>query len=320
MGGDTGPQLAYDSAVKFLNKNSDYKIVAFATETFKPVTTHESIEIIYSENFIDHDAQAMSILRVKNNTLATAFDYVNEGKAEALVSASSSAPLVAGGFMKFKAIEGLKPAFTPIFTGFDLRPRIILDAGANIETTPEMLVNYAMMGEEYAKAIGISQNPITKLVNIGSEDTKGDALRKEAFKLLSDKEGINFKGNLESNVVLTDDYDVAVIDAYSGNILIKAVEGVMFGFKDHIKAAADKSMKTKLGLLVAKDSIKVLKQIAYHEFAGAAVVLGLNKILIKIHGSQRENEVISGLNIAKTLIEKDIVNSIKGNIEHAKDN
>lgn len=314
--GESGIETAVASAVAFLNKNSDWKIKGFAIEEFK--SNHDRLEIIKCDEMIEANDSVLEVRRKTNSTLAKAIQSVIDGKADAVLSAAPSGALVTAGFLMSRSIEGLKPAFSSSLPASDGTKRIVLDLGANIDANAEILHQYAQMGSIYSKVIGYSNNPVVRLLNIGTEDKKGTPLQVEAFKLLSEDKTINFKGNLEPYGVFTEEgNDVIVTDAYSGNIMLKSYEGAMDFAKTSLKTAMKESFLDKIGIILAKrfrNKMKILST----DNAGGAIILGLNHIVFKVHGEAREIWYSNSLEELKILVENDLITKIKG-VANGKD-
>ncbi len=307
--GESGIQTAINSAVKFLDNNSDWKIKGFAIEDIK--SPHERLEIIKCEEMIGANDSVLEVRRKTNSTLSKAIQSVLDGETDAVLSAAPSGALVTAGFLMSRSIDGLKPAFSSSLSAADGTKRVILDLGANIDVNPETLHQYAKMGSIYSKVVGYSENPVIRLLNIGTEDKKGTTLQTDAFKLLTDDKKLNFKGNLESYDVFTEKgNDVIVTDAYSGNIMLKSYEGAMDFIKDSIKTSMNNSIFDKLGIMLAKKFRNKMKALSTDN-AGGAIILGLNHIVFKVHGAAREIWYFNSLNELKILIENDLITKIK---------
>ena len=213
--------------------------------------------------------------------------------------------------MTFRSIGGLKPAYAALASSVDGQQRVMLDIGANISADAQTLNKYAIMGSEYIKALGISKDPIVKQLNIGSEDKKGTQLQQDTFKLLSENKKINFQGNIEPNLILSKEkLDVIVTEAYSGNICLKAYEGCIRMVKDVLKESRKTSLLDKIGFVLTHKFRKKLK-IATNSDSGGAIVLGLNNLIIKSHGSSKQKDFFNSLETAKKLIEENLISNIK---------
>ncbi len=309
--GDKGSEEAIKASIDFLEKNSDWKIIAFSNDEIKLKKQPNNLEIIYCKEKILQTDSALEIRRKKDSTLIRAINSVLEGKSSAVLSAAASGPLVTAGYLLFKTIEGIKPAFSIIASNIFGKLIIFLDVGANIGADSETLNKYAIMGSLFAKVMNISETPKVKLLNIGSEEKKGTQLQVDAFKLLTENKAINFKGNIEANQLLSDNnVDVIVTEAFSGNIALKSYEGASEEFKNMIKESMNESFKDKIGFFLTKKFIKKMKQSTNDE-AGGAVVLGLNHLLIKAHGRSDSKLFFNSLNDTKKLIESNLIDEIK---------
>lgn len=309
--GDKGSTEAIKAAVDFSHLNKDWKVIAYTYEEINVNNKPSNLEIVKCSEIINQDDGVMEVRRKKDATLVQALNATLEGKASATVSAAASGPLTAAGFLTFRTMEGAKPAFAPVVSSVNGNLKVVLDVGANIGADAEVLNQYATMGSIFAKALNISKNPVVKQLNIGEEDKKGTELQVEAFKLMKENKGINFKGNIEPNQILKDEeVDVIVTEAYSGNIALKSYEGALRIFKDMLKDSARVSFLDKIGFVLTKTFRGKMKQAA-NDDAGGACVLGLNHLLLKAHGSSTSNQLFNSLNDAKRLIEADLINKIK---------
>ncbi len=310
--GESGIDTAINAAVNFLDENLDWKIKGFAFEDVK--SNHPRLEIIKVDGKIGPNDGVLEVRRNPNTTLVKSIQAVIDGEADGIISAAPSGPLVAASYLMSKTIEGLKPAFTAQLNGVNGVLRIILDVGANLDVDPMTLNQYAIMGSEYAKAVNLSKNPNVYQLNIGDEDKKGKDLQKDAFKLMSENKKINFKGNIEPNNIFTNhEVEVVVTDAYSGNIMLKAMEGIVLTFKKTIKESVKKSPLDAIGFALARRFRNEMKK-GGNSNAGGAIILGLNHLVLKVHGQAQEDWLYNSLYQIKGLIEKDLIKNIKENI------
>ncbi len=315
--GDKGSAEAYKAAVDFCLNNKDWKVLGFSAEEVETKNRPSNLEIIKCTEVVEMTDGPLQVRRKKDSTLVRGIESVLEGKAGGLVSPASSGPLVTAGYLMFKAIEGTKPAFAPIFKDINGKQIIALDIGANIGADAHTLEQYGIMGSIYSKALGLSTNPIVKQLNIGEEDKKGTELQTDAFKLMKENEKINFEGNIEANELLTSGtFDVLVTEAYAGNVALKSIEGSLYAIRDILKASVNNRFLDKVGIgILAKDFKKSFKSFA-KGLSGGACVLGLNELLIKSHGGSTAEEFVNSLETAKRLIENDLINLIKEAIQN----
>lgn len=312
--GDKGSTEAYKAAVDFSNLNKDWKILAYTYEDIDLTNKPSNLEMIKCSEVISQNDGVLEVRRKTDATLIRAINAVVEGEAFGVISAAASGPLVAAGFLFFKTIEGIKPAFAPIIASPTGERRVILDVGANIGADAKVLNQYAMIGTIFAKELELSKNPIVKQLNIGSEDKKGGELQKEAFELMSKNPGINFKGNIEANeIFMAKDVQVIVTEAFAGNIAIKSFEGATEQFKQMIKSSMNESFFDKIGFIMTKRFRNKMKT-SIEEQGGGAVVLGLNELLVKAHGNSNAKSFGNALLVTKKLIDSNLVNKIKESI------
>ncbi len=315
--GDKGSTEAIKAAVDFCSINKDWKVLGFIAEEISIDKKPDNLEIIKCSQVIEMNDGPLQVRRKSDSTLVKSIESVLEGKASGVVSSASSGPLVTAGFLMFKSIEGTKPAFAPIFKNINGKQIIALDIGANIGADAHTLEQYAIMGSIYSKVLGLSTDPIVKQLNIGEEDKKGTELQQEAFKLMTENSEINFKGNVEATELLTsDDFDVLVTEAYSGNVALKSVEGSLYAIKDILVKSVNNRFLDKIGIgVLAKDFKKNFKSFA-RGLSGGACVIGLNELLIKSHGGSDASEFVNSLETAKRLIENDLISKIKEAIDN----
>lgn len=319
--GDKGFKEALDASIKFAILHKDWKLVCFSTteENIDTKELPENIEIVKVKNKIFSTNSVMDSIRDTESTLYAAIDSVLNSKTNAVVSAASSSVLTSLGYMKFRAINSdIKVGFCPIFIDFNGRKKIALDAGANLSFDANVLETYALMGKAFAKTLNLSQDPKVGLLNIGSEENKGDQLRLDTFAKLLNNPKINFIGNVEADEYLSKDYDVLIADAFSGNIALKVTESIFRKVISILKQTKHSS-KGKLALLLTKNTmVKEFKQFLNADSSGGAIVLGLNHIMIKAHGSSDSREFYNSIMIAKNSVENDLIKKIEEELkQHA---
>jgi glycerol-3-phosphate acyltransferase PlsX len=248
--------------------------------------------------------------------MCVAYDLLkNDESVGAMVSIGSSGAILAGGVLKIGRIKGVKrPAFCPILPTMEGGVFAICDSGSNVDCKPEYLNQFAIMGSIYMKkAFGV-ENPKVALLNVGVESEKGDLLRKEVYPMLKENKHINFVGNMESRDALSGDYDLIVCDGFSGNVLIKSIEGTAIELLKKIKKVFTKSFKNKLGALLLKKDVMQLKNDMDYNNYGGAVLLGASKTIIKGHGGSKWNAVYNcvkqAYKIEKTKLNEEIAKAI----------
>jgi glycerol-3-phosphate acyltransferase PlsX len=259
-----------------------------------------------------HDDPAQGVRRKKDSTLVRAAEAVRDGRAGAMISAGNTGATMAAALLRMGRISGVKrPAVATPIPVPGANPTILLDAGANAEVQPEWLVQFALMGSVYARSrFGVAE-PRVGLLSIGEEPGKGDSLRKETYELLGAASHLNFVGNVEGRDVMSPDLDVCVTDGFTGNVVLKTLEGGMrtivaamldaFASEAHYKPHADALMPALLPLY------ETLSPDTY----GGAVLLGVDGVCIISHGSSGETAIANGIGVARDMIEHDMVGAIR---------
>ncbi|EHR33946.1 fatty acid/phospholipid synthesis protein PlsX [Helcococcus kunzii ATCC 51366] len=312
MGLDLGPE---EMMYGILNaaKNSKLDFVLSGPEELARKMVSESDVDINRFEFIDtneyitnEDDPARSIRRKKNSSLVLGLDRLNE-EGDGLLSAGSTGALVAGGIFVTRRLEKVErstlTAFIPNQRGTNT---ILVDTGAVVDSKPEMLSQFAVMGSVLAEKYFSIDNPKVYLANVGVEEGKGDVLSKETFDLLKENDNINFCGNIEARDFLTGKADVIVADGFAGNMMLKSSEGaasVLFG---EIKEVVNSSFLAKMGALLLKSSLKKIKDKYDYKKVGAAVLVGLRKPLFKAHGSSDRVAIEHAIYRAEEYIGSDI--------------
>ncbi|MBQ8268007.1 MAG: phosphate acyltransferase PlsX [Clostridia bacterium] len=260
-----------------------------------------------------HDDPTTILKAHSNSSMALAFKELCEGRAEAFVSAGSTGAIVVGGTLIVKRIKGIKrPALGGLIPSPDGH-YMLMDMGANAECRPEMLAQFGIMASVYLEKVEGIENPKIGLLNIGVEDTKGDELRVEAYKLLK-QAPINFVGNIESREMPKGVCDAVIADGYTGNIALKLIEGTAITFFKMVKGALYKNLKNKIAALVLKKDLYALKSMMDSSEVGGAPLLGVSKPVIKAHGSSDAKAIKNAIRQAIIFTEKNVIATISENI------
>jgi phosphate acyltransferase len=318
MGGDNAPKEIVLGAMKAIEKYNDVHIVLVGDEKKirEHLTNEERIEILHTEEVIlSTDEPVRAVRRKKTASMVLAAQQVADGHADACISAGNTGALMAAGLFVVGRIDGIeRPALAPTLPTIGGEGFLLLDVGANADAKPEHLVQYAIMGSIYSeKARGIT-SPRVGLLNIGTEEKKGNELVRNTFELLKDAD-INFIGNIESRDLLEGAADVVVADGFTGNMVLKTIEGTAMSVFKMLKTALTSSFKTKMAAAVLKPDLVVLKnKMDYTEYGGAGL-FGLKAPVIKAHGSSDANAVFNSIRQAREMVEKDVSGTIKAAIE-----
>ncbi len=294
LGGDHSPSANVEGALLALKEFSDLYVVLYGDENSINAELNgkdfpkDRAEIVNAPDAVDGNDKPINAVRMKKDSsmIRAIKDLREKEEIKALVSCGATGVLVGAAILRIGRLEGIRrPAFCPVLPTMNGKIVGVCDSGANIETTPEQLRQYAVMGSDYLrKAYGI-QNPKVALLNVGTEEEKGDDLRREAYKLLIDEPNINFVGNMESRDLLSGKYDLVVCDGFSGNVLIKSTEGACLEMLKRLKKDITSSFWNKIGALFMLKTFKKEREFMDYRNYGGSVLLGLEKVVVKGHGS-----------------------------------
>lgn len=303
MGGDNAPQEIVKGTIKAASElaesEPEVKVAIIGPEQLIEECLRENgwngsnIEVIDATEVITNDeAPAMAVRKKKDSTIVKALNQIKSGEAEALISAGSTGALLAGGLVTLGRIKGIRrPAIAAWFPKLNGNgTTLLLDCGANVEAKPEYIFQNGIMGAMYVEGVKGVKNPEVKLLNIGAEESKGDELHKEAYRLLASG-NINFGGNIEGRDVAVTDCDVVITDGFSGNIFLKSSEGAVLAMMDALKKKLKEGLKAKIGALLAYSKLSELKSLFDYSDVGGAPILGLKGAVIKVHGNSKAVEV-----------------------------
>lgn len=272
----------------------------------------ERMEIVHASDVMTMEDHPKSILREhKDCSMAVALRLLAEGKGDAVVSAGSTGALLMGGTFIVKRIKGVsRPALAPVMPSDD-KPFMLIDCGANADCRPEMLVQFAHMGSIYMSHMYPREGgPRVGLLNVGTEDTKGGELQLATFPLLKES-GLNFIGNVEARDVPAGVADVVVADGFSGNVLLKTLEGTVDMLLKNLKQSFMSSLRTKIGAALVMPGLRGLKKKLSTSEYGGAVLLGVNKPVIKAHGNSKADGFCSAIRVAAEFAASDAIAQIE---------
>ena len=272
----------------------------------------ERMEIVHAPDVMTMEDHPKSILREhKESSMAVALRLLSEGKGDAVVSAGSTGALLMGGTFIVKRIKGVsRPALAPVMPSDD-KPFMLIDCGANADCRPEMLVQFAHMGSIYMSHMYPREGgPRVGLLNVGTEDTKGGELQLATFPLLKES-GLNFIGNVEARDVPAGVADVVVADGFSGNVLLKTMEGTIDALMKNLKQSFMSSLRAKIGAALVLPALRGMKKKLSTAEYGGAVLLGVNKPVIKAHGNSKADGFCSAIRIASEFAASDAIAQIE---------
>ncbi len=268
------------------------------------------MKIIHTEDVISmHDEPTSLVKAHKGSSMALAFVELAEGRADAFVSAGSTGAVVVGGTLIVKRIKGVKrPALAGLIPSPD-GTYMLMDMGANAECRPEMLVQFGIMANVYLEKVEGRTNPKIGLLNIGTEDTKGGELQKEAYRLMSEAP-FEFVGNIESREMPKGVCDAVITDGFTGNIALKLIEGTSTTLFKLIKQAMYKSLPNKLAALVLKKDLYGLKKMMDSSEVGGALLMGVSKPVVKAHGSSDARAIKNAVRQAVKFAETGVIDTV----------
>ena len=325
MGGDNAPGEIVKGAVRaqrelgveivLVGRKEDVE-ACLKAENCTDIPVIDAREVITME-----DDPSTATRRKKDASMTVGLNQLRDGAADAMVSAGSTGALLTGATLIVKRIRGIRrAALAPVLPAGE-HGVMLIDCGANVECTPEYLLQFAYMGSFYAKKVMGCPEPRVGLLNVGTEDTKGGSLQHETFALLkqADAEGrIRFIGNVEGTGVFTGGVDVVLTDGFTGNVLLKATEGVIKYMMKSLKGVFYASLPNKLAAAVLKKDLKKMaKSMDVNEVGGTALV-GISKPVIKAHGSSNAASIFAAIRQAKIFVESGIIADITENIEYMK--
>ncbi|OOB77907.1 MAG: phosphate acyltransferase [Epulopiscium sp. Nuni2H_MBin003] len=315
MGGDHAPYEIIKGCIMALDKCSSTLILVgdsniINEELTKYAFDKDRIEVTHASDIITMEDSFNAVRTKKDSSMSIGLKLVHNDFAKGIISAGNSGALVAGATSIVGRLKGVKrPVIAPLLptkTGYSL----LVDGGANVDATAEYLHQFAKIASVYMKECLNVQNPKVGLVNIGTEVEKGNQLSKEAFKLLSADDTINFYGNIEAREIPSGNVDIIVCDAFVGNVILKFMEGFGNWVFSMVKTEFTRSLKTKIAGLLMKDGITNIKNKFYYNDKGGAPLLGLRGLVVKIHGNSKSTEVTGAIIQVEGFIENNLIEKI----------
>ena len=325
FGGDNAPlEIIKGASLASLEYNTEITLTG-NEKTIKQIIAENNLSFYGELKIVDtddvismHDEPTSLVKAHKESSMAKAFYELAEGRADAFVSAGSTGAIVVGGTLIIKRIKGVK---RPALAGIIPAPKghyMLMDMGANAECRPEMLCQFGIMASAYLEGVEGKKNPEIGLLNIGTEDTKGGELQKEAYRLMTDAP-INFVGNIESREMPKDVCDAVITDGFTGNIALKLIEGSAATLFSLIKEVFYKSLPNKLAALVVKKDLSKVKRLMDSSEVGGAPLLGVRKTVIKAHGSSNAKAVKNAIGQAVKFTETGVIEKISAALSEIKE-
>lgn len=302
MGGDHSPGEMVLGAVNAVKEKDNLFVYIVGpsdriqAELDKCEYPKDQIEIVHASDEITcHDAPVQAIRGKKDSSMVVGLRMVREGKADGFVSAGNSGAVLVGGQVLVGKMKGIERAplapIVPTLKGVSL----LVDCGANVDAKPSNLVQFAQMGSIYMENALKIERPTVGILNIGAEEEKGNALVKETYPLLKECKDINFIGSVEARDFIYGAADVVVTEAFAGNVMLKTIEGVASGLFKLIKNSITATPVSTIGAALVKPQLKNVAKIFDATEYGGAPLLGLNGLVVKIHGNASRKEVKNAL-------------------------
>ncbi len=325
FGGDNAPlEIIKGASLASLEYNTEITLTG-NEKTIKQIIAENNLSFYGELKIVDtddvismHDEPTSIVKAHSESSMALAFKELAENRADAFVSAGSTGAIVVGGTLIIKRIKGVK---RPALAGIIPAPKghyMLMDMGANAECRPEMLCQFGIMASAYLEGVEGKKNPEIGLLNIGTEDTKGGELQKEAYRLMTDAP-INFVGNIESREMPKGVCDAVITDGFTGNIALKLIEGSAATLFSLIKEVFYKSLPNKLAALVVKKDLSKVKRLMDSSEVGGAPLLGVRKTVIKAHGSSNAKAVKNAIGQAVKFTETGVIEKISAALSEIKE-
>ncbi len=321
MGGDEGVRVMVEGAALARRRHDKFKFLLVGDETRikAALEAHPGMagasEILHSDDVVGgEELPSRALRRARTTSMGMAVNAVKQGDAGAAVSAGNTGALMAMSKIALRTMPGLdRPALAALLPTLTDSDVVMLDLGANRECDARNLVQFAIMGAAYARVVTGRERPRTRLLNIGTEETKGTEDIQAAAEALRAARGLamEFEGYVEADKINRGECDVVVCDGFSGNIALKAIEGAARFVTDLLRQAFTSSVRSKLGFLVSRPATELLRHHLDPNNHNGAVFLGLNGVVVKSHGSANAKGVANAVEVAARLLEDDITNRIK---------
>ncbi|KLU64672.1 phosphate acyltransferase [Desulfosporosinus acididurans] len=318
MGGDYAPEEIVKGALRAAEANSELHLLLVGQkeriQPFLSGSCPDNLSLVEASEVVEmgeHPANA--VRKKKDSSIVVATRLVKQGDADALISAGSTGAQMAASLLGLGRIKGIeRPAIATVLPTAQ-GGKLVLDVGANLDASPEQLCQYGLMGSVYAEKILGIPKPRVALLNIGSEEGKGNDLTQKAYGLLKNAP-LNFLGNIEGRDVPFGRADVVVCEGFVGNVLLKTAEGLAGALFEQIKEKITSTALRKLGALAVKPGLKEIAQMMDYAEYGGAPLLGVNGISIICHGSSKSKAIFNAVRVARECVQIQLLEQIKSNL------
>lgn len=315
MGGDNAPKAIIEGCIDAANEYGiEIYLIGKKNEIDKYFTgatpSKGTIHIVHAEEVITgEDSPVQAIKQKKGSSMVTGLKMVKDEQCDAFLSAGNTGAFLAGSLLKVGRIKGIdRPALAPLLPTAK-GGCMLIDAGANMDCKPKNLLQFSVMGSIYMEKVAGISSPRIGLLNVGTEETKGNELTKQSYELLKNS-NLNFIGNIEARDISEGICDVCVCDGFVGNVVLKNTEGLAFTIMSLLKAELMKTTVSKFGALLLKNSFKNFKKRFDYKEYGGAPFLGINGIMIKAHGSSDRRAIMNAIRQAKLLYDNKCIDRI----------
>lgn len=319
MGGDKSVDTTVKGAMDAIKEFDDIELYLYGDKNkINPLLTNsERINVIDTPKFMsmgEHDP--VSYLRNNRDcSMAQSFTSVKDGVCDAVVTAGPTQCVIVAAHLFVRKLEGMqRVGLCPIIPSFDGKGRLLLDVGANVELRPEHLKELAIAASIVSREVLGVKEPKVGLLNIGSEEGKGREVDKETYELLKNSSEINFYGNVEPNEVLVSDCDIFLTDGFTGNMVLKSVEGTAKVMSKMLKEEIYSSFKSKIGGLLLKKKLKHFKSRLDSSEIGGAMVLGARGNIVKAHGSSDPKAFKNAIRQARMMVKGEVIKKVRENL------
>lgn len=321
MGGDFAPKITVLGSMEAIQRYKDIEIVLFGDEEkIKPyLTNNERISIVHTDKYLDMGEKdpVRAVRSGVDYSMLLAMKACKNGECDAMVSAGPTQVVIVGAHLIVKRMKQMqRVALAPIVPSLDGKGKIILDCGANVELKPEHIDQIAFFASVMAKCVFGYENPKVALINIGSEPGKGREVDKETFEVLKNDERLNFVGNIEPKEMFYSDCPIFVNDGFTGNILVKSIEGASKMFGDALKQEIKKSFWAKITYPFYKKSLKKFKKRFDTSEVGGAMVCGVNVPIVKAHGNSDAYAFSNAIKQVRSMVEQDVIKKVMEGFEN----
>ena len=322
MGGDGSPKKTIDGIVHHHKENKDvfYKIFGNKSEITPLINDKilkDNYEIFHTDNSVKStDSPLEAAKRGKDTSMWKSIESVKSKESDIVISAGNTGALLVISKLNIKMIENIdKPALSALWPN-KIGMNVVLDLGANIECSSKNLVDFSIMGSSLYKALFPNDTSKVALLNIGSEEIKGNEIIKETFQILNDKKNLDFefKGYIEGNHLMDGDVNVIVTDGFTGNVALKTAEGTANFITQELKKALTSNLIGKISSLLNIKNLNNFKKRLDPRLYNGAIFIGLDSPVVKSHGGTDYLGFSNSLDVCKRIIKGDLINKIKNNI------